>query len=456
MRASPTRPSPPDLGPPDLGPPDPSSPAGRGSSVALLRGVGLLGATALVVVNMVGSSIYTLPASIARDVGPLGIVAWALTAFGYLFVAFVYARLGTRFPRTGGPYAYARNAFGDLAGFVTVWSYWLSATIGNAAIVQSAVGYVPDLWPEVAASPLAQCGLAIALVWILCLVNVLGVRLGVSVQVVILFVALLPLVAVGVLGLLAFDPANLEPFAPSGLGALPAGMALVVWAYSGIESATVPAEEVKRPETTIRRATYWGYAVGTVIYLALALAIAGALPNAVIANSTRPLALLAESTLGSGFAGFVAVTAILACLGTLNGWILMAGRIPVAAAQDGLFPKPLARIHPRFRTPAVGLVTGAAIASATLLLLAREEFLDAFGFVVGLTLFLTLVPHLLAAAADWKLGRGSQRVTAAIAFAFVAFTIYGCGLVAAEWGLGLIALGLPLYAVLRRRAGRRH
>lgn len=423
--------------------------------IALVRGVGLLGATALVVVNMVGSSIYTLPASIARDVGPLGLVAWLLTAIGYLFVAIVYARLGTRFPRTGGPYAYARAAFGDLAGFVVVWSYWLSATIGNAAIVQSAVGYAPDLWPDLEVNRALQFALAVALVWILCLVNVLGVRFGVRLQIAILFLGLLPLVAVGSLGLFHFDASNLEPFAPEGIGALPTGMALIVWAYSGIESATVPAEEVEDPGTTIRRATFFGYAIGTAIYLALALGIAGALRNEAIATSTRPLALLAEKTGGEGLALFVAGTAVVACLGTLNGWILMAGRIPVAAAQDGLFFQPLARIHPRFRTPAFGLVVGAVIASAMLLMLLREEFLDAFGFVVNLALFLTLVPHFLAAAADWKLGEGRGRVTAAIAGLFVGFTIVGCGLVAAQWGLLLVALGIPFFLVFRRRPAER-
>jgi len=420
------------------------------SGPALARNVGLLGATALVVVNMVGSSIYTLPASIAEKVGPLGIVAWALTALGYLFVAIVYARLGTRYPRTGGPYAYARTAFGDLAGFVVVWTYWLSATIGNAAIVQSVVGYAPDLWPELAGDRVLQFALALVLVWILCAINVLGVRFGVRLQVAILFIGLLPLVVVGSLALAHFDAANLEPFAPHTWSALPAGMALVVWAYSGVESATVPAEEVREPGTTIRRATYWGYAIGTVVYLALAIGIAGALENEAIARSTRPLALLAEKTGGSGLALVVAITAVIACLGTLNGWLLMAGRIPVAAAQDGVFFGPLARIHPRFRTPAMGLVVGALITSAMLVLLLREEFLDAFGFIVYLALFLTLVPHLLAAAADWKLGRGRQRVTAAVAFVFVAFTIYGCGPIAAGWGLALTALGLPLFVFLRR------
>ncbi len=423
--------------------------------VELVRGVGLLGATALVVVNMVGSSIYTLPASIAKEVGPLGIVAWALTAFGYLFVAFVYARLGTRFPRTGGPYVYARNAFGDLAGFVTVWSYWLSATIGNAAIVQGAVGYAPNLWPELAGNQTGQFLLALALIWTFCALNVLGVRSSARFQIAIMFLGLVPLVTIGILGLLHFDAANLQPFNPNGWASLPAAMALIVWAYSGVESATVPAEEVRKPETTIRRSTYLGYAIGTVIYLTLAVGMAGALPNDAIAGSTQPVALLAESTGSSALARVVAITAILACLGTLNGWILMSGRIPVAAAEDGLFFAGLARIHPRFHTPAVSLIVGAAIASGMLFLLLDTELLTAFSFVVMLAGFLTLLPHLIVAAADWKLGRGRQRVTAVVAFLFVGFTIYGCGVKANAWGAALVVAGLPLYLILRarRRAG---
>lgn len=421
----------------------------------LARNVGLLGATALVVVNMVGSSIYTLPASIAKNVGPSGIVAWGLTALGYLFLARVYAQLGTRFPRTGGPYEYARVAFGDLAGFAVVWSYWLSATIGNAAIVQSVVGYAPELWPALGGDRVLQFALAVALVWILCAVNVLGVRFGVRLQVAILFLGLAPLVVVAITGLAHFDPANLAPFAPHGWAALPAGMTLVVWAYSGVESATVPAEEVRDPGSTIRRATYLGYAIGTAVYLALAIGIAGALPNDAIAASTRPIALLAQRTGAPWLATLVAVTAVVACLGTLNGWILMAGRIPVAAAQDGLFFGPLARVHPRFRTPATGLVVGALITTAMLTMLLREEFLDAFDFVVYLALFLTLVPHLFAAAAYARLGGGRERAIAVVALLFVLLTMFGCDLDALAWGFALVAAGLPLYLWKRRRAAPR-
>src|SRR5215467_7511420 len=104
------------------------------------RAIGLLGAVALVVGNMVGTSTYTLPAPLAKAVGPAGTLSWLVCAAGYLFVAVVYASLGARYPRTSGPYVYARLAFGDFAGFQSVWSYWFSCVVGNAAIVTSVVG----------------------------------------------------------------------------------------------------------------------------------------------------------------------------------------------------------------------------------------------------------------------------------------------------------------------------
>src|SRR5262245_57477759 len=224
-----------------------------------VRGLTAVGAVALIVGNMVGTSIYTLPASLAAATGPLGLVAWLVTALGYFFVALVYAGLGARYPRTGGPYVYARAAFGELAGFQTVWSYWVSAVIGNAAIVTSVVGYAAGFSPALARSAGLQFALAQVLLWGLTALNVRGVRQSAHVQVALVAGHIVPLILFAALALRAFDPANLTPFAPHGAGSLAAGAALVVWAYSGIESATVPAEEVVAAERTIARSTLVGY-----------------------------------------------------------------------------------------------------------------------------------------------------------------------------------------------------
>src|SRR5215207_737172 len=142
---------------------------------------------------MVGTSIYTLPASLAATTGPLGIAAWLLTAVGYLFVALVYASLGVRYPRTGGPYVFAREAFGDFAGFQTVWAYWFSCVIGNAGIVTGVIGYAVGFSPALAASTWLQFGLAQALLWALCALNVLGVRASSRLQIGVMVTTVIPL-----------------------------------------------------------------------------------------------------------------------------------------------------------------------------------------------------------------------------------------------------------------------
>jgi APA family basic amino acid/polyamine antiporter len=425
-----------------------------------VRAVSLLGVVALCVGNMAGTSLYTLPASLAAATGPLGIVAWGLTAAGYALVAVVYAGLGARHPRTGGPYVFARLAFGDGVGFATVWAYWVSTVVGNAAIVTSVVGYLGAFAPALERSGALRFAAAQALVWGLCWLNVRGVRGSARLQAAIMLVTVVPLLLLSVAALGAFRAANLVPFAPNGVGALAAGAALVVWAYSGVESATVPAEEVRAPERTIARGTILGYLVATAIFLLLAVAVAGALPNAAIASSPRPLAHAMRAAVGPWAATAVAVCAVVSGVGTLNGWTLMAGRIPVSAARDGLFFPALARLHPRHGTPHVALVAGAAVTSAMLALYFTRSLLAVFNFVVLLAVLLTLLPHLFAMAAAVALARRERRpeaearrtrLVAGLACAFVLFTIYGVGAEAAAWGAAAMAAGGPVYWYLRRR-----
>ena len=425
----------------------------------LVRGLTLLGAIAFVVGNMAGTSIYTLPATLAGAVGPLGIVAWAVCAAGFLPVALVYADVGRRWRRTGGPYVVVREVLGDFAGFQTVWAYWLSATIGNAGIAVAVVGYAQAFVPALAESAWLRFGAAQALVWALVAVNVRGVRESARLQIAILALNVVPLAFVAFAALGSFDAANLEPFAPNGWTALPAGVALVVWAFSGVESATVPAEEVAAPERTIRRGTLVGYAVASALFLVAALATAGGIPNGELAGSEAPIAALAERSLGTWAARAVAVASIVSGVGTLNGWILIAGRIPVAAAEDGLFFPSLGRIDARTRTPRVALLVGGAIASLMLFQLLAKTLLGAFAFVVQFAVLTTLLPHVFVAASAWLLarreagGRASRReVAPALAFAFLLFTIYGVGGEVTLWGLLAVLAGTPLYVALRARA----
>jgi APA family basic amino acid/polyamine antiporter len=416
---------------------------------------------ALVAGNMLGTSLYTLPASIAKVAGPAGLFSWLITAAGFLLLALLYAALGPRYPRTGGPYVFAREAFGEFAGFQTVWMYWLSVVVGNAAIVTGAVAYAVTFSPALKGSIALQFALAQGVLWTLCVINVLGVKQGARVQKSIILFNVIPLVLLGI-ALFFFDPANLHPFAPHGVSGVSAGLGFLVWAYAGIESATVPAEEMHAPERTIRLGTLIGYALATGIFLLAAVAVIGVLPTDAIASSPRPLELAVRQVLGGWPALLVSIAAVGASVGVLNGWTLMAGRIPFSAAEDGLFFRAFARVHPRYGTPWVALVVGTLVSSAMLLLYFTaqttgvEKLLEVFNFTVLLANLGTLFPYLYNAAAALMLARRDPdrftraerrrfQLTALVCFLFLVWATYGIGSDVVFWGFLMLLLGTPLY-----------
>ena len=223
------------------GPAAPARPTGRK--------LGLWMATALVVGNMIGSGVFLLPSSLA-SYGGIAVVAWVVTALGAMALAIVFSRLGRAFPRTGGPYAYSRRAFGDFVGFQTAWGYWIAVWAGNAAIAVAFVGYLSRFWGELDGNNALAAVVATAAIWVLTWVNALGVRMGGWVQGVTTVLKLLPLLAIATIGLLSFDPGNFGAFNAAGgswFTNLTGAATLTLWAFIGLESATVPAEDVRDP-----------------------------------------------------------------------------------------------------------------------------------------------------------------------------------------------------------------
>src|SRR6188768_578912 len=304
-----------------------SAPNGAGRRPKLKRSMGLWMATALVVGNMVGSGIFTLPAALSGEAGPASIVALAFTGLGAMLLALVFANLGRAHPRTGGPYYFARKAFGDFVGFQTAWAYWIAAWVGNAAIAVAFAGYLGVFWGDVGTSNWLAALVAVGAIWLFTLVNILGVRETGVAQVVTTVLKFVPLAVIGIIGLFYVHGGNFSPFTTAHGGFdwhVNAAATLALWAFIGLESATVPAEEVKDPERNVYRSTLIGTLVTTVINI-------------------------------------VAVVAMICTLGALNGWILLQGRIPLAAAEDGLFPKQFAKVHGKRRTPVFGLVVSSVL-----------------------------------------------------------------------------------------------
>jgi APA family basic amino acid/polyamine antiporter len=170
------------------------------------RGLGFWMCTALVVGNMIGSGIFLLPAAIA-PYGMNSVLAWLITAAGALFLAVVYAALGRAFPTSCGPYDYTRIAFGELAGFIVAWGYWISIWVGNAAIATGAVSYLSDLYPAIGTQPTSAFA-TVGVIWVLTGVNVWGTRAAGSVQMVTTVLKVLPLIAIAGLGVFLFFTHN--------------------------------------------------------------------------------------------------------------------------------------------------------------------------------------------------------------------------------------------------------
>jgi APA family basic amino acid/polyamine antiporter len=439
----------------------------------LKRSIGLWMATALVVGNMVGSGVFLLPATLAGEAGPVSIVALALTGVGAMLLALVFAGLAREYPKTGGPYAYARRAFGDFAGFWTAWGYWIAAWAGNAAIAIAFVGYFGVFWNDLTTDTKLAAVVAVALIWLLTAVNLLGTRESGFVQVVTTVLKFVPLAAIGVIGLFYVHRGNYTPFAPeSGTGwindwHINAAATLALWAFIGLESATVPAEEVKDAKRTIVRATIVGTLASTLLYLVALVAIIGILPRAQLANSSSPFAAAADAMWGGAFLGldwgeWIALVAMASTLGCLNGWILLTARVPLAAARDGLFPKAFARVEGTRNTPVVGLVVSAVLVSGLVLMNYQKSLVDAFTQVILLATLTTLVPYAFSAAAQaWLWLHLRERIAprrligdlviASLAFAYSVWAIWGAGQEIIAKGFMLLLAGIPVYVWLTWR-----
>ena len=429
--------------------------------------LGLWMCTALVVGSMVGSGVFLLPASLS-PYGGISIVGWLVSAGGAMCLALVMARLGALVPRVGGPYAFAREGFGDFVGFWVAWAYWISLLTANAALAVATVSYATVFWPGLGDSPAAGAIAALVVLWGLVLVNVRGVRTAGQVQLVTTVLKLLPLAAVGTIGFLYFQGGHFRPFNPSGgspVAAVTATVTLTLWAFMGLEAATVPADDVRDPARTIPRATILGTVIAAVIFIVSTSAVMGIIAPADLAVSTAPFADAAGSIWGDGGRLVIGAGATIACLGALNGWMLLSGQLPRAAALDGLLPAAFGHLGPR-GTPWFGLVFAGAVATILIAMNYTRGLVQAFTFLILLSTLSTLLAYVFASATGLlfalrerlaspgaKAPVGRMAVST-LAFGFSFWAIAGAGPETVFWGFLLLVAGVPVFVLMRVRNSR--
>lgn len=429
-------------------------------NIELKRELGLTAAVAIVVGNCIGSGIFTSAASLAAASNPkTAIFAWIITSAGSLLLALSFASLGTAIPRTGGPIVYARAAFGDFAGFLIAWTYWIGAWVGNAAIITAFMLYFTYFVPA-ATTPILAFLVTSGVLWFFTIINILGVKGAGRVSVVTTVLKVGALVVFVIIAALHFNPAMLSTVSSakvSGMSTLPAAIAIALWAFVGIESATVPAGEIKNPEKNIRKSTIYGTLIAAAVYIIVSIVGMGVLDQSTLAGSNAPLADIINRATGGTWGGnFIALGAIVSALGASSGWILTTARSAYGASQDKLFPAMFSKIHPKYLTPVTSLIISGLAANVLLILNYIGTLSSAFNFMLLLATLAFLPAYAFSAAADIVLLKNhssdfnffsflKNSFFALLAFVYSLYAIYGTGARVVMYGFILMLAGIPVY-----------
>ncbi len=352
------------------------------SGLQLLRVLGPVETTAILVGSVIGSGIFLVPNTIAAQVGSFGLIIaiWLVSGLLSLFGALSYAELGGMIPLAGGQYAYLREAYGKFPAFLFGWTEFLVIKAGSIAAVAVAfalyVGYfIPESFQPIfhqtvtlnvgfhfAIEDIGVKLIAIICIALLSVVNYLGVKLGAWVQNIFTFLKVAALAGLIVLTFIAghsapnaFKPLLPDQFSFNLLSAFGVAMVAALWAYDGWNNTTYVAAEVREPQKNIPLALFVGTSLVVIIYLAANWAYAYVLPISAIAGSTLVAADAMKTFLGPIGGAFISAAVMISTFGTVNGMILSGPRVTYAMAQDKIFFKGMGTVHPRFRTPHISV-----------------------------------------------------------------------------------------------------
>ena len=385
--------------------------------------LGLPQSTALIVGTIIGVGIFNLPGSLAAY-GPISLVAMALTTVGALALAVLFAGMSKRLPADGGPYAYARAAFGNATGFSNAWLYWITAWSGNAAIVVGWVFYVQFFlaeywtlgWTMVVAGTeinLLAISLCLAGLWLPAVINASGLKNMASFQFWTSIIKFVPLAIMSTIGLLYISSGNLTPFNTSGdttVAAIGGAMALCLFSYLGVETAAVAAGRVRDPDRNVPRATIYGTMAAAVVYLLSLFAVFGIVGSPALSESAAPFSTAFGDMWGPWASQAAAAAVIVSGFGALVGWTMICAEMPMAAARDGVFPARFGRLSDR-QMPVFGIVTSTVLASAAMVVsFVGNSGYEVFNVLVYMSGITAAIPYAFSAAAQlkWRLADHRQ------------------------------------------------
>lgn len=419
--------------------------------------IGLLPLTALVTGNLVGSGVFLLPVILA-PFGTTSLLAWITASIGAMLLSLIFAKLSSKRPKTGGPYIYVREAFGDTAGYYICWAYWMLSWISNPALSVAAVGYLSTLFGGF--DPWITFALEILIVASLTGINLLGMRFAGQFEFILTIFKIIPLVGLPLIAFFYIDIntifQHINISGQSFFGALNTATLIAMWSFAGLESGTVPAGQVTNAKRIVPMATILGTFIAAIIYVSGALIIMGALSQTALINSKAPYADAAHALFGGNWGIPVTITAVIACLGTLNGWTMVVGRIPYGAAQDGLFPKLFLKTT-KHGTPHYGIIISSICSLPLLALSLQNSLMDQFQFIVDAAVSMIILIYLVCVLAYVKLEIDQRQFKGKSLFLGISSILFTCWALWASkpetliCSLGILLLGIPMRLWMKRQ-----
>lgn len=429
------------------------------------RTLGLPASTALVIGSIIGTGVFTLPAVMA-GAGGVSIVVLIVISVGAVLLGVMFGQLTRRIPSAdGGLYAYARHEFGDFAGYLTAWSYWITALAGNAAIVASWVFYVHALFGMEDPSAWVNFGIALTGLWIPAFINLAGVKKMALFQMITVVLKFVPLLIVGLLGWFFINTANFPAFNASGgslFDAVSISAGVALFSFIGVETASIAAGKVKNPERNVGLSSVIGTAAAALLYILVTAAIFGLVSADQLVDNGAPFVAAFEAMFGTAawVGKLVALIAVISGIGALNGWTMITAEMPYVAAKEKLFFGPFAKAT-KSGIPWFGIIVSTIVASLLMgYSYTGSTGLQVFTYLVGLSVVTVAIPYFFAACAQlaYLVSRRRKVEGAALARDLLVVTISilfslwvtaASGYQAVYQALLMVLVGIPIYSFLK-------
>ena len=330
-----------------------------GSEHSLVRAVGVWGLAAAIANVTIGGGIFRLPAAVAGALGAAAPLAYLVCAVAMGLIVMCIAEAGSRVSLTGGPYAYVELAFGPFFGFQAGVMLWVLGTYAVAAVATVFADNVATLIPALA-GPIPRAALLIATFAIVGGVNMIGVSQGSRLNQITTVAKLAPLLLLIVVGVFSIQGENLAITTVPASGDVLRASIVLIFAFTGIETALVPSGEVQSPSRTVPRAIFVAMIGVTLLYVALQYVAQGVL-GAALATSATPLADAAGIVLGPWGRTLLLIGVVVSTFGYLSGMALAVPRALYAFARDGFLPASIASVHPTWKTPHIAIALQLAV-----------------------------------------------------------------------------------------------